>query len=157
MHAQQGIQSSCRKQELPRTPNALIFPSHRFKQVFIIQLILIKTAEKAHYLLIKFVFTNWFSKSCQAFFFPSSMPAAGFVGKRLMHNNSPNIHSLQRFRLCQYRLVLMFGWILNLRLVYTQPTYGIGSPFMQRVPKPGLFNKLSTTWDTSIFPGPSLL
>lgn len=84
MHAQQAIQSSCRKQELPRTPNALIFPSHRFKQVFIIQLILIKTAEKAHYLLIKFVFTNWFSKSCQAFFFPSSMPAAGFVGKRLI-------------------------------------------------------------------------
>lgn len=36
-------------------------------------------------------------------------------------------------------------------------TYSIGSPSMQRVPKPGLFTKDSTTWDTSVSFGMSLL
>lgn len=36
-------------------------------------------------------------------------------------------------------------------------THGIGSPIMQRVPKPGSFTKVSTTRDTSTLSGPSLL
>lgn len=36
-------------------------------------------------------------------------------------------------------------------------TYGMGSPFMQRVPKPGVFTKVSTTRDTSALLGASLL
>lgn len=40
---------------------------------------------------------------------------------------------------------------------FSSDTYGIGSPIMQRVPKPGEFTKVSTTRDTSTLSGPSLL
>lgn len=149
--------------------NSISFLS--LKRYLIIQLILIK-------MII------WFSKSMQCtpfqcsgllvFFTACFISSAGF----LKGGTNTLRHAWLHVCICAYRGVWLLSTHTQLAQLNNLPfgmnacahtnaiflsscvlrdTYVIGSPSMQRVPKPGLFTKVSTTWDTSTLSGPSLL
>lgn len=134
-----------------QTPSFVIFPFlfQVYKKVFIIQSVLIRIIQRECEKLIIY----WSNCSYKMVFktMPSTLSTAPGLSLQLvllkvcsmipfMHllNSHTHIHSLHR-------------------VILDSCTYGIGFPFMQRVPKPGLFTKVSTTWATSAFSGRSLL